>query len=117
MLKSVYTKGLAAAVAITVSATGLSATANAQSKTVRTAVVHFEDLDLNSTEGQETLAGRLKGAVRQVCGGFDNRSLADMRDHKSCTNEANLSARRAKVEILAAAKAGKPVETAMVISR
>lgn len=117
MLKSVFTKGLMAAAAIAVSATGLSATAQAQSKTVRTAIVHFEDLDLSSAEGKETLDGRLKGAVRQVCGGFNSRSLADMRDHSSCTSEANLSARRASVQILAAAEAGKPIETAMVISR
>ncbi|MEO9468264.1 UrcA family protein [Parasphingorhabdus sp.] len=117
MLKSVYTKGLMAAAAIAVSATGFAATVQAQNKTVRTAVVHFEDLDLTSAEGKETLDGRLKGAVRQVCGGYNSRSLADMQDHSNCTNEANLSAKRATVEILAAAEAGKPIETAMVISR
>lgn len=116
MLNSVFTKTLCAAAAIAVTATGFSASANAQNRTVRTAVVSYADLDLNSEDGQSTLQGRLKGAVRKVCGSYDPKSLVDIQDHDVCMEQASASARRASVTIMAAAKSGKPVETAMVIS-
>ncbi|SIN61833.1 UrcA family protein [Parasphingorhabdus marina DSM 22363] len=117
MLKAVFTKGLVAAAAVAVTATGLSATANAQEKIVRTAIVHYDDLDLASAAGQQTLEGRLKGAVRKVCGSYQRGQLAEILDHQNCMAEAKASATRAKVTIMAAAASGEPVETAMVISR
>ncbi|AMO72932.1 UrcA family protein [Sphingorhabdus sp. M41] len=116
MSNSIFTKTLCAAAAIAVTATGFSASASAQSRVVRTAVVDYADLDLNSEDGQSTLQGRLKGAVRKVCGSYDAKSLVDMQDHSVCMNEANASAQRASVTIMAAAKSGAPVKTAMVIS-
>ncbi|MEO0441266.1 MAG: UrcA family protein [Pseudomonadota bacterium] len=117
MLKAVFTKGLVAAAAVAVSATGLSATASAQERIVRTAVVHYDDLDLASAEGRETLEGRLKGAVRKVCGSYRRGTLDETLDHQTCMAEAKSSAKRAQVTIMAAAASGEPVETAMVISR
>lgn len=111
-----FTKALCAAAAIAVSATGFSSSAYAQNRIVRTAVVSYADLDLNSEDGQSTLQGRLKGAVRKVCGSYDSRSLKEVRDHGACIEEASASAQRASVTIMAAVKSGKPVETAMVIS-
>lgn len=116
MTHSIFTKAACAAAAIAVTVTGFSASANAQNRTARTAVVQYADLDLNSADGRSTLQGRLKGAVRKVCGSYDPRSLVDMQDHSTCMEEANASAQRASVTIMAAAKSGKPVETAMVIS-
>jgi len=116
MTNSIFTKALCAAAAIAVTATGFSASANAQNRAMRTAVVDYADLDLNSDDGQSTLQGRLKGAVRKVCGSYDPKSLIDMQDHGTCMKEANASAQRASVTIMAAAQSGKPVETAMVIS-
>ncbi len=116
MSNTIFTKALCAAAAIAVSATGFSVSANAQTRVVRTAVVNYADLDLDSDDGRATLQGRLRGAVRKVCGSYDSRSLAEMRDHGICMDEANASAQRASVTIMAAAKSGKPVETAMVIS-
>ncbi len=116
MTSSIYTKALCAAAAIAVTATGFSASANAQNRTVRTAVVDYADLDLNSEDGQSTLQGRLKGAVRKVCGSYDPKNLVDVQDHGTCMEEANASAQRATVTIMAAAKSGKPAKTAMVIS-
>ena len=116
MSNTIFTKALCAAAAITVTATGFAASANAQSQVVHTAVVSYADLDLNSEDGQATLQGRLKGAVRKVCGSYDPKNLVDTQDHGSCLKEANASAQRASVTIMAAAKSGKPLETAMVIS-
>lgn len=116
MSNSIFTKSLCAAAAIAVTATGFSASASAQSRIQRTAIVSYADLDLNSEDGQSTLQGRLKGAVRKVCGTYDSKSLFDIRDHGACVEEASASAQRASVTIMAAAKSGKPVETALVIS-
>ncbi|WP_417819104.1 UrcA family protein [Tritonibacter scottomollicae] len=116
MSNSMFTKTLCAAAAIALTATGFSVSANAQNRTVRTAVVNYGDLDLTSEDGRSTLQGRLKGAVRKVCGGYDSKSLVDAQDHGVCIEEASASAQRASVTIMAAAKSGKPVETTMVIS-
>tara|TARA_R110000824_G_scaffold256634_1_gene445653 strand:+ start:11981 stop:12334 length:354 start_codon:yes stop_codon:yes gene_type:complete len=116
MSNIIFTKALCAAAAFAVTATGFSVSANAQSRTVRTAVVDYADLDLNSEDGQSTLHGRLKSAVRKVCGSYDSKNLVDLQDHSVCMEQANASAQRASVTIMAAAKSGKPVETAMAIS-
>jgi UrcA family protein len=116
MSNNIFTKALCAAAAIAITATGFSASANAQSRIVRTAIVDYADLDLNSEDGQATLQGRLKGAVRKVCGSYDSKNLVDVRDYSVCIDQANASAQRASVTIMAAAKSGKPVETAMAIS-
>ncbi|VAV96922.1 hypothetical protein MNBD_ALPHA04-1287, partial [hydrothermal vent metagenome] len=83
----------------------------------RTAEVQFGDLDLTTKDGKSTFHGRIKGAVRQVCGSFDSKSLVDTQDHGNCVQEAKLSARQASVTILAAAKAGKLTQTAMLIGK
>lgn len=111
-----FTKSLCAAATIAVAATGFSASANAQGRVTRTATVEYADLDLTSEHGQSTLQGRLKGAIRKVCGSFDAKNLSEVLDHGTCMQEAKASAQRASVTIMAAAKSGKPVTTAMVIS-
>ncbi len=116
MSNIIVTKALCAAAAIAVTAAGFSVSANAQNRSVRSVEVSYADLDLNSENGQSTLQGRLKGAVRKVCGSFNSKSLVDVQDFGACMEEANASAQRASVTIMAAAKAGKPVVTAMVIS-
>ena len=116
MSNSIFTKSLCAAAAIAITATGFSAGANAQNRIKRTAVVSYADLDLTSADGKSALQGRLKGAVREVCGSVNMKSLADVQDHGICMEQASASAKRATVTILAAAKSGKSVETAMVIS-
>lgn len=116
MSNTIFTKALCAAAAIAATATGFSASANAQNRTERTAAVHYTDLDLTSEDGQATLQGRLKGAVRRVCGSYDTKSLVDVQDYGTCLDQANASAQRASVTIMAAAKSGTPVKTAMAIS-
>ena len=74
------------------------------------------DRDRIFRQCQCTEQNRLKGAVRQVCGSYDPKNLVDAQDHGVCMTEANASAQRASVTIMAAAKSGKSVQTAMVIS-
>ena len=116
MSNIIFTKSLCAAAAIAVAATGFAASANAQGRIARTATVEYADLDLTSEDGQSTLQGRLRGAVREVCGSVDSKNLTDVLDHGACMAEAKSSAQRASVTLMAAVKSGKPVKTAMVIS-
>ncbi|WP_339692480.1 UrcA family protein [uncultured Parasphingorhabdus sp.] len=116
MSNIIFTKSLCAAAAIAVTAAGFSVSASAQNRTVRSVEVSYADLDLASEDGQSTLQGRLKGAVRKVCGSYDARNLTEVQDHGICMDQANASAQRASVTIMAAAKSDKPAETAMLIS-
>ena len=116
MSNSIFNKALCAAAAIAVTSTGFAASANAQARTERTATVSYADLDLTSEDGKATLQGRLKGAVRKVCGRYDSKNLVDVQDHGKCMDQASASAKRATVTIMTAAASGQPVETAMVIS-
>ncbi|MEO0441681.1 MAG: UrcA family protein [Pseudomonadota bacterium] len=115
MKNSILSKGLCAAAAIAVTVTGFAASASAQNRITRTVEVSYADLDLTSADGQETLDGRIKGAVRQVCGGYDSKSLRDMADHKGCVQEAKMSAKRAKVQLIARAEAGTLGTSTVVI--
>ncbi len=117
MKVNLMNKAMCAAAALALTAAGLSASANAQSSITRTAEVQFGDLDLTTDDGKSTFHDRIKGAVRQVCGSFDSKSLVDMRDHGSCMQEARLSAKQASVTILAAAEAGELTQTAMFVRK
>lgn len=113
MKNSILNKGLCAAA--TIAAMAVTTTASAQHRITKSVEVSYADLDLASAEGQLTFDGRIKGAVRKVCGSYDGRNLRDMADHGTCVEEANLSAKRAKVSLIAQAKAGTLGETAMVL--
>jgi len=117
MAESIFTRTVLAAASATLVATGLSATANAQSREVRTALVEYGDLNLLSDDGKATLKGRINGAIRKVCGTYDTRAIRDRMDHSKCWEEASMSAKQASVTIMAVAAAGKLKETAMVIRR
>ncbi len=115
MRNSILSKGLCAAAAIAVTVTGFSASASAQGRTTKSVEVSYADLDLTSADGQQTLDGRIKGAVRQVCGSYNSKSLRDMADHSGCVKEAKFSAKRAKVSLIARAEAGTLGTSTVVI--
>jgi len=106
MKTNIFSKSLFAAAAVAVTTIGFSASASAGNRTERTAVVEYGDLDLTTEDGKATFNGRIKGAMRKVCGSFDAKSLVDQRDHSACMDQAQQSASRASVTILAAADAG-----------
>ncbi len=115
MKHSILSKGLFAAAAIAVTVTGFSASASAQGRITKSVEVSYADLDLTSAEGQQTLDGRIRGAVRQVCGSYDPKNLRDSVDHKGCLKEAKMSAKRAKVSLIARAEAGTLGTSSVVI--
>ena len=96
-------KAILSAVALSVAAVGVAVPANAETRSVK---VEYGDLDLASAEGKTTLQGRLKGAVRTVCGAADNRNLKEIADVSNCEAQANQTARKAVVTIMAASQAG-----------
>ncbi len=106
MKTNLFNKSLFAAAAVAVTTVGFSASASAGNRIERTAVVEYGDLDLTSEDGKATFKGRIRGAVRKVCGSYDATSLFDKQDQGNCMDEAKLSASRASVTILAAAEAG-----------
>lgn len=115
MKNSILNKGLYTAAAIALTATGFTASASAQARTTKSVEVSYADLDLSSDAGQNILDGRIKGAVRKVCGGYERMNLSQIADHSNCVEEANLSAKRAKVSLIAQATAGTLRETAMIV--
>ena len=117
MTRSIFPRTVFAATCAILVAAGTSTATNAQWREVRTATVEYGDLDLLSDEGKTTLQGRIRGAIRTVCGTFDARVIPDRLDHSRCWEEASLSAQQASVTIIAAAVAGELKETAMVIRR
>lgn len=115
MKNSILSKGLLAAAAMAVTATGFSASASAQNRITKSVEVTYSDLDLTSADGQATLDGRIKGAVRKVCGSHNSKDIRDTMDHLGCVKEAKQSAKRAKVSLIARAEAGTLGDSAMVV--
>ena len=50
--------------------------------------VHYEGLNLSSTQGAAQLYARLQGAARQVCASFEGRELSRHAKWTACYNEA-----------------------------
>ena len=117
MKTNLLNKTLFAAAAVALTTVSFNASASAQDRTVRTAEVSFADLDLTSDKGKATLQGRIKGAVRKVCSSYDRLNLREVMDQKNCVQESYFSARQGMVSLIAAAEAGEPVQTAMVIRK
>ncbi len=105
-----FRNSLYLAAAAAVSLTGLSGTAFAAERIVRSVEVHIGDLDLSKANGRATLDRRIGGAVRKVCGGADLRNLREVADMNQCRSEAKASAKRATVRILAAAEQPEKVK-------
>ncbi|MEH6758014.1 MAG: UrcA family protein [Parasphingorhabdus sp.] len=116
MKNSIWSNAIVAA-ALAVTATGFAASASAQNRISKSVEISYADLDLTSATGQATLDGRIKGAVRQVCGSYNSKDIRDTADHRGCVEEARLSAKRAKVSLMAKVKAGEASQSAMVIGR
>ena len=77
---------------------GLTFVANAESNSeivvnedgVRTIAVAYDDLNLSSAAGQQTLSTRVRAAVRKVCGHTTARqTLEEMQDYRACTTKAS----------------------------
>lgn len=54
----------------------------------RTTTVAYDDLNLNSPAGVETLYARLRGAAQNVCGDRDFRTLRARAAYQSCYSHA-----------------------------
>jgi len=84
---------LAAVLAIATAALSVnSAQAHIDDFDNRTLAVNVQDLDLNTTRGQEALRRRIKWAADIVCGIPNSRDLRMLADYHACVNEATSGA-------------------------
>lgn len=50
--------------------------------------VRYDDLNLSSQSGRDRLTTRVKTAIRQVCGSYSRRTLAEHAETRRCQAEA-----------------------------
>lgn len=63
-------------------------------------VVRYDDLNLLSPAGVDTLNGRIKVAVKYVCGDADMRVLDEVSDMRSCRRDSTSRAFAARDSII-----------------
>ena len=63
--------------------------------------VSYADLNLSSVAGRATLEGRVRGAVRSVCGSIQGPSTAEHERHQKCRSSALAGANAQVDEVLA----------------
>ena len=63
-------------------------------KEVASKVVKFDDLDISTSAGADTLLRRIRAASKTVCGprNMGKRSMRDKKDHDECLSEATAQA-------------------------
>ncbi|SLK07264.1 UrcA family protein [Novosphingobium mathurense] len=99
---------LAAVAALTV-----AVSANAATDGARTVPVAYDDLNLSSQAGLDTLDQRLERAVRKVCGKADVRRLDEVSDMTRCRTSAQASAAEQRTVALARRNDGQPLLVAV----
>lgn len=75
-----------------VAVTALTAPARAADTGSQTALVHYQDLDLNSAAGEARLKARIAKAAAAVCGPQGGRTLDDQERFAACRDTAIASA-------------------------
>ena len=99
--------------ALIASATVIAPTASQASEpAVVTSVVQTADLDLATGSGQRELDRRIVRAAREVCGTASDADLAGKNDVRHCRAETIAAATAQREQLLAAAKAGSPIQIA-----
>lgn len=86
----------------------LAAAAPAAADEINTVEVEWQDLNLSTESGQDTLQGRISAAINEVCPRGEVRSVRDTMDAQTCREMAQEDAdqqvqqlRRGSVRILA----------------
>src|SRR5688572_4707818 len=77
-----------------------------------TSIVQTADLDLASASGQRELDRRIVRAARDVCGTASDADLAGKNDVRQCRAETIAAVTAQREQLLAAAKAGSPIQIA-----
>ena len=66
--------------------------ASAPNEEQQSVAVRYDDLNLSTDRGRDRLTGRVKIAIRQVCGSYSRRTLAERIDTRRCEAEAGRDA-------------------------
>lgn len=67
-MKALITKTAIAAAVLSTTLTALPAAAEDRDENLKTAKVHYADLDLSTEKGRETFRSRYNAAAREICG-------------------------------------------------
>ena len=89
-----------ATLALAVSATPAAAEPSIGAADTRIVKVYYNDLDLTSQAGVTTLEGRIRAAIRNVCGAPVNRELQAAQALKRCREGAQRFANRQLAAVL-----------------
>ena len=93
----------ASALAITAAAS-FAGPAHAADASAGSALVHYQDLDLNTAAGEATLKVRIALAANTVCGPLDGRTLADRERFDACRDAAIASASPQMTAVIASVR-------------
>ncbi|HEX4505620.1 MAG TPA: UrcA family protein [Alphaproteobacteria bacterium] len=86
------TLAFTASALLVTAAAGFASPARAADADSRTALVHYQDLDLSTGAGEAKLKARIAKTAETVCGPQGGRTLADRERFDSCRNTAIASA-------------------------
>ncbi len=84
------TRNTVAAAVVFTALSGLSSLGNATLQEIEldSVKVSYADLNLNRSEGQQTLYQRLRGAADEICGEVQSKSAREVRQKRDCFNDA-----------------------------
>jgi UrcA family protein len=86
------TLAFTASALVVTAAASFASPARAADTDSRSALVHYQDLDLNTAAGEEGLKLRVTRAAKMICGPVDGRTLADRARFDACRDTAIASA-------------------------
>lgn len=79
---------------------------------INVSLVQTADLDLSTEAGRRQLDRRLASAAREVCGTASDADLEGKNEVRQCRDEVLAKAHAERIQIMAAAARGKPIEIA-----
>ena len=86
------TFALTASALVVTAAASFASPAHAADANTRTALVHYQDLDLTTDAGAARLKARITHLAERVCGPVDGRTLEDRENFNACRDSAIASA-------------------------
>ena len=107
-MKALITKTAIAAAIVSMGATAIPAAAADRAENVRSARVHYSDLDLSTEKGLDRFRARYNAAARKICGMNERETATTMptREARSCYAEKRAEMEREVVALVRAQRQG-----------
>jgi UrcA family protein len=109
------TVALTASVLILATASAVSGPARAADADTHTEAVHYQDLNLNSADGEAKLKQRVARAASEVCGPLEGREIADYERFDGCRKTAIANASSQEDAVIASVRSSDHHRYAMNI--